>query len=64
MDKLYQDHFEQFGVDPVVIGLLFSSSSDLFNAIMESIENDKPYNEYNQLSNSDKELYNKGQLVF
>ena len=64
MDKLKQDHFELFGVDPVIIGLNFNSSSDLFDAILKSIESDKPYNEYNELSEKDKELYNKGELMF
>ena len=64
MDNLIRDHIEDFGVEPIIIGLLFYSSSELFNEVKKAIENGEPYNEYEQLSNKDKELYDKGLLLF
>ena len=62
--NVYDWHKEEFGVKPVVIGVHWKDESKLLDAIEESIYMSITYDEYRDLSGSDKELYDKGLLLF
>lgn|GEM_PF-3806262 len=54
-------HKEEFGIEPVIIG---AERDDIIGAIVESIEDGVPYDEYKQLTPEAREAFDKGELVF
>jgi hypothetical protein len=64
MEDLIKEHKELFGVEPVIIGLVFYDVGELFDRIAHSIDMGKPYNEYELLSPEEREAFEKGDLLF
>lgn len=62
--NIYKWHEEEFGVEPFIIGVHWRNEGDLIDAIELSIESGRPYDEYENLSEKDKKLYDSGQLKF
>ena len=61
LDIVKKEHFEKFGVDAVLIGYK-GTPLDTAERIENSIEKNKPYDEYKMLSKDDRLLYDKGEL--
>ena len=64
MIDLYEEHKKKFGSYPKKIGMIGLDEEDVLNDISKAIEDNKPYNEYNLLTNEDKKAYDNGSLVF
>jgi len=60
MEDIVKDHVEQFGVEPVVIGLY---PWDTAQRISEAIEDGEPYNEKEDLSPLELERFERGDLL-
>ena len=57
-------YFKKFKEKPYIIGVLWNNPSRLIENIISSVKNGVKYNEYEMLSNKEKELYDKGLLLF
>jgi len=57
-------HFNKFGEYPFVIGIFWSDAEQLKINIIEAIEINKPYNEYEMLSEEQKDDFDNGTLYF
>jgi len=57
-------HFEKFGVDPVEIGLYWRFVERLIIKIEDAIDDNKPYNEYEELTRRQKEDFLDASLMF
>lgn len=64
MNELIEEHEDEFGFPPVIIGTTIGNRGDLARLILDSIENGNPYDEYKALTKEDQVLYDKGMLVF
>jgi hypothetical protein len=64
IENLKRQHKEKYGVEPNVIGLLWSDMDERIRLMTEAIEGDEPYDEYKMLSKEKQEAYDKGGLVF
>ena len=64
MDSLIKRYIEQFGEEPKIIGLFWNDQEQVTNNIIDSMDNNKPYNERDLLSENDLELFDKGELFF
>ncbi|MEA2090943.1 MAG: hypothetical protein U9O83_01095 [Campylobacterota bacterium] len=64
MVDLYEEHKKEFGFYPIKIGILGLNEEDVLNDISIAIDKKEPYNEYNTLSDKEKELYDKEMLIF
>ena len=62
--KLTDEHYKKLGVYPIVIGKYWQRPDLVITGILKAIESGKPYNEYELLSKSDKELFDNGELIF
>lgn len=58
------EHYDKFRTLPVIIGLYKNDIVKLINNIKKAIETNKPYNEYNLLSDEEKKAFDKGELLF
>lgn len=64
IDKLTKKHIERFGVEPNVIGLLWSDIDKQIDLLIEAIKTGEPYDEYQMLSKESQEAFDKGDLIF
>lgn len=64
MENLIKRYIEKFNKEPYMIGLYWDDKNRLLENISKSIEDNKPYNEYNLLSDEDKKSYDDNVLVF
>ena len=64
LNKAYKEHKKKFGVDPYVIGMFWNDREQLLKGIIKAIEENKPYNEYELLSDKDKKDFDNGELLF
>ena len=64
MDDLIKNHIDKFGIEPYIIGMFWNNQEQLLENIFLAIENNKPYNEYNLLSDDEKRAFDKVSLVF
>ena len=64
MESLIKEHIEKFGVEPLVIGMYWNNQEYLYALIEKAIESNKPYNEYNLLSDEEKKAFDDGSLLF
>lgn len=60
MEDIINDHVEQFGVEPVVIGLY---PWDTNERIIAAIEEGEPYNEKEDLTPLELERFERGDLL-
>ena len=64
MKDLVEKYFEKFNKEPNIIGMFWNNPEQLINNIIKSIETNKPYNEYELLSDEEKKAFDSGNLVF
>jgi len=64
MKDLVQEHISKYGIKPVVIGMFFNDVDKVIDGIADAVEGDKPYNEYELLTDEEKKLYDEEKLVF
>ena len=67
MEKLYNaelEHIKKFKVKPNIIGYFGNDITKLTENIINAIETNKPYNEYELLSDEEKKAFDKGELLF
>ena len=64
MKALYKEHKEKFGVEPLIIGMYWNNTEQLVINLLEAIEDNKPYNEYNLLTKEERIAFNSGKLLF
>lgn len=57
-------HFDKFSEYPFVIGVFWNDAEQLKMNIIEAIEIGKPYNEYELLSEEQKDGFDNGTLYF
>jgi hypothetical protein len=61
---IYEVYFEVFKEEPNIIGLYWHDNDILFNNLAKAIETNKPYNEYDLLSDDEKKAFDNGNLLF
>ena len=59
-----QEHMEKFKKEPIILGIFFDNPKQEYLNIINAIETNKPYNEYDLLSNEEKKAFDKGELLF
>ena len=64
MDDLIKEHLEKFGVVPIIIGKLWNDPDELAQRVVDAIEEGKPYDEYAELTEEEKDDFANGDLVF
>ena len=64
IDKLTKKHTERFGVEPNVIGLLWSDIDKQIDLLIEAIKTGEPYDEYQMLSKSEQQAFDNNDIVF
>ena len=62
--KEVNNHKEVFGIEPVIIGLFRYKHNELIDNIQKAIIDNKPYNEYELLSEEEKKAFDNGKLLF
>ena len=63
VNEVYEKYIKHFNKEPVIIGMFWNDVKLLDQNLLNSIKENKEYNEYELLSQEEKELYNKGELV-
>jgi hypothetical protein len=64
MENLQNLHKEKYGVEPNVIGLLWRDIDKQIDLLIEAVEGNKPYDEYEMLTKEQKKAYDKNELTF
>ena len=64
MENLIKLYKEKFGVEPLIIGMYWNNTEQLVINLLEAIEDNKPYNEYNLLTKEERIAFNSGKLLF
>ena len=64
MVDIIKKHFDIFGVMPIVIGMFWDDIEKETQNIENAIKTNKPYNEYDLLSDEEKKAFDKGELLF
>jgi hypothetical protein len=55
-------HEQEFGVEPIIIGLFWDDPDKIQKNIIDAIEKGKPYNEEEMLDDDDLEAFEEGNL--
>lgn len=64
MENLIKEHLKAFNKEPYIIGMFWDNPTKLEENIINAIETNKPYNEYDLLREEDKKAFDNGDLVF
>lgn len=64
MEDLEIAHKEKFGVEPYIIGMFWDDDEITIANIKQAIKDNKPYNEYELLSDEQKKAYDNNELDF
>ena len=64
MENLTKEHKKKFNKEPYIIGMFWSEPEIVINNIIKAIEENKPYNEYELLTEEEQQQYDKGELLF
>ena len=64
MENLIKEHIKKFNKEPNIIGMFWNNPEQLIENIIEAIETNKPYNEYNLLTKEEQKAFDKGELLF
>ena len=64
MNDLVKKYFEKFNKEPYIIGMFWNNQEQLIQNIINAIDTNKPYNEYDLLSDEEKKAFDKGELLF
>lgn len=62
--KYIKDYIDKFGEEPITIGIFWNNEIQYKKNIENAIKTSKKYNELDLLTDSEKKLYNKGELFF
>jgi hypothetical protein len=60
-EQLYKEHFNK---EPLIIGLFWEEPRKVYNNLLKAIETNKPYNEYDLLTDEEKKAFDDGELLF
>jgi len=64
MENLTKQHKQKFGKEPYIIGMFWNNSEKVAEGITNAIETNKPYDEYELLSDDEKKAFDDGDLLF
>ena len=64
MENLIKDHIKKFGEEPNIIGMFWKDPEKVAESIIKAIETNKPYNEYELLTDEEKKAFDDGVLLF
>ena len=64
MENLIREHEEKFNKKPYIIGMFWNNQEQLILNIEKAIKDNKPYNEYELLSDEEKKAFDNGELFF
>lgn len=64
MKDLIKKYFEKFNKEPYIIGMFWNNQEQLILNIEKAIKDNKPYNEYELLSDEEKKAFDSGKLLF
>lgn len=64
MENLIKEHKKKFNKEPNIIGMFWNSPEQLIDNILKSIEDNKPYNEYELLTKEEQKAFDNGDLLF
>lgn len=64
MENLIKEHKDTFGVEPNIIGMFWNRPDIIISNIIKAIETNKPYDEYEMLSDDEKKAFDDGDLLF
>ena len=59
-----EEHFNKFNKYPLIIGIFWNKPDILIANMLKAIEDNKPYNEYELLSDEEKKSFDNGKLLF
>lgn len=59
-----KEHKNKFNKYPVIIGLFLDNPTDTASKILQAIKENKPYDEYELLSDDEKKAFDNGELLF
>lgn len=62
--ELRKQHKAKFGKEPNVIGMFWDDPQLVEDNILKAIETNTPYDEYELLTDEEKEAFDKGMLLF
>ena len=62
--ELVDLHNETFGKAPNIIGLLWSKPEVLGKQLRKSIDDGVPYDEMNELTDEEREQFERGEILF
>lgn len=60
----FKEYIKKFNEEPYMIGMFWDNPTKLEENIENAIKTNKPYNEYDLLSDEDKKSFDKGELLF
>lgn len=64
MENLIKEYKKVFNKEPNIIGMYWNNPNLVIENILKAIETNKPYNEYDLLSDEEKKAFDNGELVF
>lgn len=64
LNDIIFEHYEKFRKEPNIIGMFWMDDDVLYDKIQKAIETNKPYDEYELLSDDEKKAFDKGELLF
>ena len=64
MKDLVEKYFEKFNKEPYIIGMFWNNQQQLIQNIINAIETNKPYDEYELLSKEEQKAFDNGELLF
>lgn len=64
MENLISEYIKAFDKEPYIIGMFWNNQQQLIQNIINAIKTNKPYNEYDLLSDEEKKAFDKGELLF
>ena len=64
MENLINEYINIFNKEPNIIGMFWNNQDQLIDNIVEAIETNKPYNEYELLSKEEQKAFDDGELLF
>ena len=64
MNNLIKEHIKIFKQKPYIIGMFWNNQEQLILNIEKAIKDNKPYNEYELLSDEEKKAFDNGELFF
>ena len=64
MENMIKKYKDTFGTEPNIIGMFWDNPEQIIDNIINAIETNKPYNEYDLLNDEEKKAFDNGDLVF